>query len=206
MSTLVSAVVPSTADAPASQIVEQAGRLGAALSLPEGLDIARDSGLVPCLLDGQQAAFEFTRDEGESAGSAVLQFEARTSYASLVASAYVAASVAVLSGGHVRDEDGRCYSGTALTDWLSSMELPVPESDANELRIEVRVVGPRGNGLLQLELGKVPPGAHLARRLVESIDVAMVPPALRIPNSRFVIAVRDASEIVSVETLGRRTR
>ncbi len=141
---------------------------GAQLSFPEGFDPAADEGLVPCLLNGQAAAFEYEREA--VAGGWLLSFIARASYASFAACACVAASMAALGVGRVLDDDDR------------------ERDDAD----------------LQLRLGKVPAGAHLARRLVESVPVDQVPPALRAPNSRFVIVLRDACEIVAIEAVASR--
>ena len=199
MSTLVSSVVRRSASVSASQIAERAHELGVKVSFPEGLDLDSDSGLVPCVFNGQPAAFELTSDDDEAQGLRNLHFEARVSYASFAACAYIAACVSLITGGVLRDEDGQEFSGPTLMSWLESVEPPESEPDPDELRIEVSVVGPRGNGFLQLKLGRVPPGTHLARRLVESIEIDRVPPTLRAPNSRFVIVVRDASEIVAVE-------
>lgn len=199
MSTLVSAVVPRTLAISAEQIEACARGFEVEVSLPAGLDIETDFGVIPCVLNGQPAAFEFTCDREDGEESMCLQLEARASYASFAACAYVAACISILGGGVVRDEDGQEFGGTSLAAWLASIAPPEPETASDELRIEVSVVGPRGNGFLQLELGRVPPGAHLARRLVESIETERVPPRLRAPNSRFVIVVRDACEIVSIE-------
>lgn len=199
MFTLVSSVVCRSASVSASQIAEKAHELGVKVSFPEGIDLESDFGLVPCVFNGQPAGFELTSDGDEAEGLRTLHFEARVSYASFAACAYVAACVSLIADGVLRDEDGQAFSGPSLMSWLQSVEPPESEQAPDELRIEVSDVGPRGNGFLQLELGRVPPGTHLARRLVESIEIERVPPRLRAPNSRFIIVVRDASEIVAVE-------
>lgn len=199
MSLLVSALVPRDRRVSAADIQAQARQVGVELSFPEGLDLTDGLGVVPCLLNGQPAAFELSIDEADAPGMRAVQFEARASYASYAACAYVAACLCQLTGGQVRDDDGPPMDGPTLTAWLAGIELPEAEQAGDELRIEVSVVGPRGNGFLQLKLGRVPAGTHLARRLVETIDIDKVPAAWRAPNSRFVIVVREASEIVAVE-------
>lgn len=94
-------------------------------------------------------------------------------------------------------------------DRSSSPVPPVPKTapagcrralnDDAVVRVPVTVQGPQGNSLLRLKLGKVPAGAHLMRALVQTIPLDRVPPALRAPNSQFVLVVRDAHEVVAVE-------
>ncbi|RTL46471.1 MAG: hypothetical protein EKK53_03795 [Burkholderiales bacterium] len=204
MSTLVSAVVPRDRAIAAADIQAQARELGADLSFPEGFDVIGGLGWVPCVLNGQPAGFERSCDDAETPGWQLVHLESRASYASHAACAFVAGSLALLTGGQVRDEDGQTFSGPALTHWLATVELPEAAPDPATLRIEVSVVGPRGQGFLQLKLGRIPPGAHLMRNLVQSIDTDRVPAALRAPNSRFVLVIRDASEIVAVEPCAPR--
>jgi len=204
MSTLVTALIPASFHPTEAAVIARAASLGASLYFPEGFHVDQDYGLVPCLLNQQAAAFELTHEETSStADHRGLHFEARASYASFAACAVVAATIALLADGQVRDDDGEEIAGAQIEEWLQSIELPGSESDSDTLRIPVTVVGPRSNAFLQLRLEKVPAGAHLARRLVESIDVSLVPPHLRKPNSQFIIVVRDASEIVAVESLPR---
>jgi hypothetical protein len=187
VSTIISAVVPSSFVTSEREIEECALRLGVKVHFPEGLNLLLDSGAVPCTINGQPASIELTHDGVDAAGAVTLHFAARASYASFAACAYVASAVSILGGGMVQDDDGQELGGQALVNWLKSVDPPEPETESNELRIEVSVVGPRGNGFLQLKLGRVPSGVHLARRLVESIQIEKVPPKLRAPNSRFVL-------------------
>ena len=207
MSVLVSSVVRPSISLSGGQIEQKARELGAQLSFPEGLNIASDFGLIPCVFNGQPAAFELSSDDTEPGEMNVHHFESRSSYASFAAAAYFAASVCLIADGFLRDEDGQEFSGLSLLNWLKSIEQPEPAPEPDELRIEASVVGPRGNGFLQLKLGRVPPGKYLMSRLVESIAIERVPPRLRTPNSRSTIVVRDASKIIAVEktTSGGRT-
>lgn len=190
----------------AADLIERAAELGAELIFPAGFDSFQSSGLIPCLLNQQQAAFEFT-SEATPVGSnlRILHFEARSSYASFAACAYIAATMALITGGAVRDDDGAEFANGQIARWLQEIELPTQthDDDHADLRIPVTVVGLRSSAFLQLRLDNVPAGAHLARRLVESVAVSLVPPHLRTPNSRFIIVVRDACDIVAVEPLSR---
>ena len=203
MSITISVDLPSASIPALAEIVEVARSYGARLQFPDGFDPAQDLGFVVCTLNEQPAGFEMMREtEGDGPQSSIrLSFEARSSYAGFAAAAMVAGAMALLTNGTVINEEDDALDVRDVPAWIRAMELPEPEAPDDLLKIPVTVVGPRGNTLLQLKLGKVRPGAHLARRLVESIPIENVPPGLRAPNSQFFILVRDAHEIVGVEPI-----
>jgi hypothetical protein len=195
---LASLDIPTAAD-----VIAIASAYGGRLSFPDGFDPTSDSGFVPCALNGESAGFEYIFETPTETDSPKIKlfFETRSSYASYAAAALVAGAMVILSNGYLLDEDGVSLNPESIPAWLKTIELPEPGADEEFLRVPVTVVGPRGNNLLQLKLGKVRAGTHLMRRMVESIPVEKVPPKLRNPNARFTIVVRDAHEIIGVEPI-----
>ncbi|MGE3605376.1 MAG: hypothetical protein AB7H94_18575 [Lautropia sp.] len=199
MSTTVTVHVPLGTLPTQGEIVGRALELGAVLQFPDGFDAARDDGYVPCVLCGQAAGFEYSAER--RGASRRLTFEARSSYDDYAAAATVACAIALICGGSLDDNDSPELAGDRLVEWYKTVELPVEVSETELLRVPVTVQGPQGNSLLRLKLGRVPPGAHLMRALVQTIPVEQVPVNLRQPNSRFVLLVRDAHEIVGIEPI-----
>lgn len=199
MSTTLAVSIPRDHWPSEADVVAQARELGAALQFPQGFDAATDSGHVPCVLSGRPAGFEYSAELNGAVRE--LRFESRSSYDDYAAAATVACAIALLCGGRLGDEDAHEVSGDSVVDWFKTVELPAGAHDDPIVRVPVTVLGPQGNSLLRLKLGKVPSGAHLMRALLQTIPVDDVPPGLRQPNSQFVLLVRDAHEIVGIEPM-----
>jgi hypothetical protein len=203
MSITITVDVPNPPIPALAEIVTVATSYGARLHFPAGFNPAKDLGFVPCMLNDQLSGFEVIREaETDGPQSQIrLSFEARSDYTGFAAAAIVSGAIALLTNGTLINEEDEVLAVRDVPAWIRTIDLPEPGASDELLKIPVVVVGPRGNSLLQLKLGKVRPGAHLARRLVESIPIENVPPGLRAPNSRFIILVRDAHEIVGVEPI-----
>jgi hypothetical protein len=203
MSTLLCVHSPTMALPNAEAIVSMLAELGISCAFPEGFAPGADSGLIPCTLNGQAAGFEFLLEQHGQHPQAgcTLTFESRSSALDYAAAALVAAAVARCCDGRlIEDEDLPTIQGDALLDWARAIDVPsTPATEAQVIRVPVTVVGPRGNNLLQLKLGRVKSAVPLMTRLIGSIDLHRVPPDLRLPNSRFTILVHDGHEIVGVE-------
>lgn len=199
MSTTIIVELPLGSWPTTGEIILRAQELGADLQFPQGFDVAADNGYVPCLLCGQAAGFEYSVQG--LAASRELRFEARSSYNDYAAAATVACSLALICGGALNDEDSLDMAGDQLLEWFKTVALPIEAEESEILRVPVTVEGPQGNSLLRVKLGKVRPGVHLMRALVQTIPIEHVPHHLRLPNSQFLILVRDAHEIVGIEPM-----
>ena len=196
MSTIIAVHAPLTKLPGIRSLMSALSKRGAQIVFPEGFHLEKDSGFVPCTLNGLDAGFEYSQ-QALTAETRQLLFESRSAYAGYAASALLAGCLALRLGAELEADDQLMTDEFSILGWLRDIELP--ESGDELLRVPVTVLGPRGNDLLQLRLGQYPAGAYLAKRLVESIPLQQVPPALRLPNSRFVLIVRDGHQIVGLE-------
>lgn len=202
MSTDLCVVLAADAVPSGGNIMEAALSFGVACSFPEDFNPLVDRGYIPCAINGVVAGFEysFEQNEGVPPTSVRLVFSARANYVDYAAAAVAAASVALSSHGALfEDDDSSPLRGEEIRAWLQSVEFPSPEGETEPLRVPVSVVGPRGNSFLQLKLLPVKTRVILMKKLLETVETAMVPHDLRAPNSRFVLLVRDGHEILGVE-------